>query len=153
MANQFKKSLLTVFILILTGLSVNSNAQSPTLQISETTVNIGKEEFKGTDFNFPFSYGNWSPRQTLYNHNGTVITASFKLAGNSTARSEIKNSSLRIMVKYTVEHAGDKREKTTEQIKYLDAERKFKTSESFSLKANKYDVRVVKISFSGMLSQ
>lgn len=55
MANQLKQSLLTVFILFLTGLSVNSNAQSPTLQISEITVNIGKDEFKGTDFNFPFS--------------------------------------------------------------------------------------------------
>lgn len=144
---------MTALILFLTGLTFHSNAQTPVMNVSETIVTIGGEEFKGPDFNFPFSYGSWSPRQTLYNNNGTVIMASFKLATNSTARSEVKNSSLRIMVKYTVEHAGDKREKTTEQIKYLDAERKFKTSESFSLKASKYDVRVVKIAFNGMLNQ
>lgn len=138
---------------LLTLMANTAYGQTPVMNISGTTVTISGEEFKGTEFNFPFSYGSWSPRQTLYNNNGTVIMASFKLATNSTARSEIKNSALRILINYTVQHAGDKREKTTEQIKYLDADRTFNTSESFSLKAGKYDVRVIKIAYSGKLSQ
>lgn len=153
MLTTVKTSLLIACAVLFTLLAHTCSGQAPVMNISGTTVTIGGEEVKGTDFNFPFSYGSWSPRQTLYKNNGTVIMASFKLATNSTARSEVKNSSLRILVNYTVQHAGDKREKTTEQIKYLDAERTFNTSESFSLKASKYDVRVIKISFNGRLSQ
>ncbi len=147
------KFLSIVVFLFLSVVTLSSNAQQPVMNVSEMIVTIGKDEFKGPDFNIHFNYGSWSPSQTLYNNEGLVITASFKLATNSTARSEVKNSSLRILVKYTAMYMGEKREKTTEQIKYLDAERKFSTGESFSFKPTKYDIRIVKINFKGELTQ
>jgi hypothetical protein len=148
-----KKFLSIVVFLFLSVITLSSNAQQPVMKVSDMIVTIGKDEFKGPDFNIHFSYGSWSPSQTLYNNEGLVITASFKLATNNTARSEVKNSSLRILVKYTAIYMGEKREKTTEQIKYLDAERKFSTGESFSFKPTRYDIRIVKINFNGELTQ
>ena len=121
------------------------------MNITGTVVNVGGEEFTGTDFNFPFNYGSWSPRQTIYNNNGTVVMASFKLSMSNTHRSEVKSSGLKIMVEYTVEHNGERRVKQTEQIKYLDAERKFKTSENFTFKTSKYEVKVIKLSYNAEL--
>ena len=134
-------------------MSQHASAQSPTMFIEGTTVTFSGDTGTGANFNFPFSYGSWSPSQTLFSDKGTIIQASFKLVSQQNNRSELKNSSIKIFVNYSVQHAGVTRSKTTEHIYYFDAERKFTSTETFSFKPTKYDVRIVKLQFTAYLKE
>jgi hypothetical protein len=151
--NNMKNLLIAIFIVLGINTTTTSLAQGSKMSISNVNVTIGDKTGQGADFNFPFKYGSWSPKQTIYNNDGTVITASFKLVSQKTGRSEMKNSSVKLYVDYNVEHAGDKRSKSTEHIYYLDTERAFESSETFSFKPTRYDVRVVKLKFKGTLGE
>lgn len=146
------KNILLSLLLLTVGMSASTSfAQGGKMSISSVQVTVGDKTGQGADFNFPFKYGSWSPKQTIYNNDGTVITAAFKLVSQKTGRSEMKNSSVKLYVDYAVEHAGDKRSKSTEHIYYLDTERAFESSETFSFKPTRYDVRLVKLKFKGSL--
>lgn len=128
-------------------------AQSGTISIDSITVKAGEQIINPEPVNFPFKYGSWSPKITMVNEGGTVIQASFRLNSPRTGRSEIKNSSVELNVKYEVGHAGTKRVKEAEHIYYLDAERAFNSEETFSFKPDKYTVKVVRLSFRAKISE
>lgn len=152
LARMRKLFLLSLLWLAQTGFSPLF-AQGTQMSIREVTVTVGDKTGKGVDFNFPFRYGSWSPVQTIYTHEGTTITAAFKMVSPRTGRSEMKNSSVKLFVDYTVVHAGEKRTKSTEHIYYLDTKRAFESAETFSVKTTRYEVQVIRLKFKGVLGE
>jgi hypothetical protein len=127
--------------------------QGTNLTISDIKVQSNGQIMEGKSFHFPFIYGKWSPKQEIFNAEGTIVSAAFKLVSPRSGRSEVKNSSVEFFVAYTVIHAGERRDKKAEHIYYLDAARSFESQETFSFKPNRYDIKIVKLNFKAALGE
>jgi hypothetical protein len=142
-------SFLAVFLFANISLSI---AQDPgMIVVSEVMVDVKGKQEQGNSAELPIVPGKMSGPYQLFVNDSLSINASYRVTAGGSGRSDLKDSSVKIAISYTVKYKGMTNEKRVDRIFYLDDERKFKEKESFNFALSKYSNAVVRIGYEGRL--
>lgn len=127
-------------------------AQAPEkLFISDAVIELNGTQLQGLEGSQPVVPGTASAPCQLFISDSLRITAVFKIRGGSSGRSDLKDSSLRMKIDYSVSYRGYENRKRVERVFYLDESRSFREKERFNLAIDKYRNSIVRLEFSGRL--
>ncbi len=144
-----KKSYLITILLL--NIFLISKAQYVNLKISDFEVMIAKETYLGNDGTIVLKNNSSKEEVEIYNKNGLLILATFKLStNNGVRRSNLKSSAVNININYKIYYQNDKKKVKTERIFYLDDDKKFTEEQKVFFQ---YGIKntLIKIKYSGKL--
>lgn len=149
------KSIKIFLLLFLFSAGILKVSAQETVNISfkDIVVSIKGNESNGKEGSYPFVLGKTSLPFQLYVSDSLTITAKYRLNAYNSKRSQVKDSSLRLHVFYTVVYHDVKTEKKVEKMYFLDQERKFSDKETFNLNTGKYSNTLVNLSYKGMVGE
>lgn len=145
------KKLNLVVLILLIGLF--SNAQNyAKLTISNVKVVIDKgDTLNGNTFDVDLMKGSKNRGNILFSNGDVTIEAAYKVVAYNSRRSSVKTGAINIRIAYKTKMNGKKDKRNTEQIFYLDDERKFTVNESFVIKNGLYS-KQIKLRYTGQMS-
>jgi hypothetical protein len=112
--------------ILLFNIFLVSKAQYVNLKISAFEVMIAKETYLGNDGTIVLKNNSSKEEVEIYNKNGLIILATFKLStNNGVRRSNLKSSAVNVNINYKIYYQNDKKKVKTERIFYLDDDKKF----------------------------
>jgi hypothetical protein len=112
---------------------------------------IAKETYLGNDGTIVLKNNSSKEEVEIYNKNGLLILATFKLStNNGVRRSNLKSSAVNININYKIYYQNDKKKVKTERIFYLDDDKKFTEEQKVFFQ---YGIKntLIKIKYSGKL--
>jgi hypothetical protein len=112
--------------ILLFNIFLVSKAQYANLKISAFEVMIAKETYLGNDGTIVLKNNSSKEEVEIYNKNGLIILATFKLStNNGVRRSNLKSSAVNVNINYKIYYQNDKKKVKTKRIFYLDDDKKF----------------------------
>jgi hypothetical protein len=112
--------------ILLFNIFLVSKAQYVNLKISAFEVMIAKETYLGNDGTIVLKNNSSKEEVEIYNKNGLIILATFKLStNNGVRRSNLKSSAVNVNINYKIYYQNDKKKVKTKRIFYLDDDKKF----------------------------
>jgi hypothetical protein len=149
---NLKNPFFVIYLLIGLNCIPASAQETRKIILSDVAVAVNKapgaEGISGEHLLVP---GKTSPPYQLYVSDSLTVTVSFKLTAGSSRRSNLKDSSVKLAIGYSVLYKGYENDKRVDRIFYLDEARKFSEKETFNLAMGKYDNAVIRVAFSGHL--
>ena len=121
------------------------------LSFEEVKVEMKGNSANGITGTHPFVEGKSSGPYQLYQSDSLSITVSYKLLSNSSRRSSIKDSALRLKIEYSVEYKGMTTTKKAEKMYFLDDSQRFSEKEIFNFQSGRFSNTVVRLSYSGRI--
>jgi hypothetical protein len=148
---SFKKILFSLSVFCISG-TQPLQAQAPEkLFISNAVMEVNGVQVPGLSGSQPVIPGTAGAPYQLYVSDSLTVTMVFKIKGSSSGRSDLKDSSLRLKIDYTVTYRGYENRKRVERVFYLDETRSFREKERFNLALDKYRNSIIRLEFQGQL--
>ena len=150
-----KKSLLLFLSIILfctiATMQPSSAQGMRQLSLGEVKVEMRGNAVNGITGTHPFAEGKSSGPYQLYQTDSLSITVTYKLLSNSSRRSSVKDSALRLKIEYSVEYKGMTTTKKAEKMYFLDDSQRFSEKEIFNFQSGRFSNTVVRLSYSGRI--
>ena len=149
-----RSELKLIFVNILFwGLVPFSNAQEMKIVLNTVEIRIKDASANGIKGDFRISAGKMSGSQTLFDTDSLKIQARYKLTANNSRRSQTKDSSVKLLIDYSLVYKGRGESRKVEKVFFLDNERAFSGNETFNISMSKYANTVIRLNYSGRLEE
>ncbi|MFM2206206.1 MAG: hypothetical protein RL213_181 [Bacteroidota bacterium] len=148
---NLKKTVFLLFLLIWQPVGDTNAQELKKIELSDVSVSVKGNVAGGIAGEHLVLPGKTSPPYQLYVSDSLTVTVTFKLTAGSSRRSNLKDSSVKLAIGYSVLYKGYGNDKRVDRIFYLDEARKFAEKETFNLAMGKYDNTVIRVAFTGHL--
>ncbi|MFM7217280.1 MAG: hypothetical protein ACKO1U_04610 [Bacteroidota bacterium] len=149
---KYSASLL-IALSILTFTSTKTHGQDMRLILQTVEVKVKEVTGNGITGDYRIRGGKYSDWCTLYDTDTLRIRAQYKLTANNSGRSQIKDSSVKLSIDYSVDFKGRNEGRKVEKMFYLDEERAFKGEEIFTITMSKYSNSVIRLKYGGRVTE
>lgn len=140
-----------LFAIIIVSFSIHAQGMRQ-LSFDDIKVEMKGVVLEGIKGIHPFAEGkNCGPYQ-FFQSDSLKISVKYKLVSNSSRRSSIKDSAIKLKMEYFIDYKGMATTKKSEKIYFLDDKQQFTEKEVFSFQSGRYANTVVRLSYSGKLS-
>lgn len=150
--SMLKSTNILLYFLLLLTCSVSAQEKGR-ITFKDITVELKGNSATGNAVDYPFIMGQTNNLYTLFSSDSLTINARYKMTANNNRRSQVKDSSVRLYIQYEINYKGYSTDKKVEKMYFLDDNRSFKEKEVFNLNTSKFSNTVVRISYSGTLSE
>ncbi|MFM8431617.1 MAG: hypothetical protein ACKOQ6_08560 [Bacteroidota bacterium] len=147
-----KKPLLSAALLFSLLFNIELKAQEMGLVFESVDVRMKEVKSGGITGHHRLYPGKTSDWYILYDTDTLRIKAQYKLTANNSGRSQTKDSSVKLNINYTVVYKGRQQERKVEKMFFLDDERKIDGEETFNITLSKYSNSVIRLGYSGRLT-
>lgn len=139
--------------MLLMAMAIASQAQDKlAMKITNVKAEQNGSTVTGPDQTIDLFINRNTPVITLVNDAGLKIGVSYKLVAYNSARSENKNSGIKLKVRYICETGGKKIETKVERMFFLKDDRTFEEKENFVV-AGRLKNQVIKLNYTGELEK
>jgi hypothetical protein len=117
-----------------------------------------KVEVKGTTVNglvgaYPFAEGKVSGPYQLFQSDSLKISVKYKMVSNSSRRSSVMDSGIKLKIEYYVDYMGMTTTKKSEKMYFLDDRQQFSEKDVFTFQSGRFASSVIRLSYNGRFSE
>ncbi|NDC31744.1 MAG: hypothetical protein EBZ58_12605 [Bacteroidetes bacterium] len=151
--NKKMKTIKLIIACVFTLTIIDTNAQNIKLNISDMHIKVKDRVYDAPSGYFTLELNSMTDERVLFSNETVEVRARYKLTDFSgVKRSNMKNSSIKLTVKYAFIFQGKTIKREVERFYYLDDERTFQEKEKAVFKEGISNT-IVEISYKGQLPE
>jgi hypothetical protein len=151
--NKKMKTIKLIIACVFTLTIIDTNAQNIKLNISDMHIKVKDRVYDAPSGYFTLELNSMTEERVLFSNETVEVRARYKLTDFSgVKRSNMKNSSIKLTVKYAFIFQGKTIKREVERFYYLDDERTFQEKEKAVFKEGISNT-IVEISYKGQLPE